>query len=506
MLAWIVCLVPAAARVPAAAAAPPAALPARPPPPALDWKDGAYVKPTVPEGTGFTPKDLPPHPVILILVDALRADHLGVYGYPRDTTPNLDAFAKDGITFSTFYVNAPWTRPSTTTILTGLHPSRHRVQCEQHRLDPRYVTLPEALKEAGYVTAGVVGNGNGASIAGLDQGFDHYEDPKDFGGLPNARQVFDRDLAWLKKHAKDERFFLFTFVVDPHDPYHGPNAAAEARWLWKGHPKIVRVPRWEYPKGQGLTHAQRRAVEAVYDSAVRYTDAELGRFFEGLERLGLWDTATIVITADHGDGFGEHGFYKHAHHLWDEVERVPFIVRSPLIPEAARGTRVDVPAQSLDIYPTLVHLAGADLPTRKRPGLDLFGLAARPSAAPARTLYAEYNCFGISRWMARTPKWKLILQLPANEAEFMSTVTRKDLLPSVVFDHEELKGYRVDRDPLERTELVPGRDPAKVPEDAAPILKALRRHIDAQPGGRARLIQEMDPATEENLRALGYIQ
>ncbi len=478
------------------------------PPPDLDWKehfDGFFAD-SLPPLSHFEPRRVPPHPVILILVDAFRPDHLGFHGYPRDTSPNLDAFARDGLTFDRVYANAPWTRPSTTTILTGLTPSRHRTQCEKHKLARSFVTLPEALAKVGYRTAGVVGNGNGASIAGLDQGFAYYKDTKFFKGLPNADQVVDQVVPWLDAHRREKKIFLFTFVVDPHDPYHGPSPQAEARWLWKGHPEILRVPRWEYPRGTDPTPDQRRAMIAVYDSAIRYTDQALGRLFDRLKKNGLWDRATIIVTADHGEAFGEHRFYKHAHHFWDEVIRVPLIIRSPVIPPEARGHRVDALATSIDLFPTLLHLAGVPDGTYKRPGVDLFDLAAGKVDPAERRIFSEYNCFGISREAILTDRYKVILQMPADEAEFMATVRRKDLLPSVVFDHEVLRAFDLKEDPLERHNLVPGRDPKRAPPKIASLLEALRHYIDTQPGGRSELIEKLDPDTEANLRALGYIQ
>ncbi|MDF1565086.1 MAG: sulfatase [Deltaproteobacteria bacterium] len=479
-----------------------------PPPPDLDWKKGkgTYLADSLPLLEAFEPAEIGPHPVILILVDALRPDHLSFHGYPRETSPNLDAFARDGLSFDRFYVAAPWTRPSTTSILTGLTPTRHRTQCEGIRLSPAFETLPEALNKLGYKTAGVVGNGNGAGIAGLDQGFKHYQDTKFFKGLPTADMVFDEVGAWLDANKKLKKSFMFTFVVDPHDPYHGPSPEAEARWLWEGHPEILRVPRWEYPKGKDPTPDQRRAMIAVYDSAVRYTDEALGRLFARLKKNGLWDRATIIVTADHGDGFGEHRFYKHAHHFWEEVVRVPMIIRSPKIPAASRGRRVDTLASSVDIWPTIVQIAGGKPDAYARPGASLFDVAAGKIDPASRRIFSEYNCFGISRQMMVAGKYKVVLQQPADEEEFMRTVTRKDLLPSVIFDREELQAWDLEADPLEEKNLVPGTDPAKAPPEIKALLQEMRKYIETQPGGPAMQAGEMDEATEANLRALGYIQ
>ncbi|MBC7794884.1 MAG: sulfatase-like hydrolase/transferase, partial [Clostridia bacterium] len=161
-------------------------------------------------------------PVIVIVVDAMRPDRLSPYGAARDRSPNMAALADDGVTLTNYFVNANWTRPSTASILTGLLPSDHRVQGEADKLGPDVTTIAEALSESNVPTGAVIGNGNAASAFGLAQGFTEFADTvKHWKGLPTADDVVDLALPFVERH-KNERFFLFVFMVDPHDPYHAP--------------------------------------------------------------------------------------------------------------------------------------------------------------------------------------------------------------------------------------------------------------------------------------------
>ncbi|RMG20932.1 MAG: hypothetical protein D6729_01950 [Deltaproteobacteria bacterium] len=494
-------------------------LPKTPPPPNPDpeYKHGSYLLTHPPLAPPFRAKKVPPHPIYVILVDALRADRLGINGYPRKLTPNIDALAADGISFNRFYANAPWTKPSTTSYLTGLYPSRHRVQPEKAKLAPVFETLPEALSQLGYVTGGVVGNGNGSGAFGLDQGFSFYVDTRDhWDGLPTAEDVFVHVKRFAAKNRRRQKHFLFTFIVDPHDPYHTPDPKDEREFLWEGHPEIVRTPRWEYapkdgskwnfPPGGGLSRDQRRATIAVYDAAVKYADRQIGDLIADLKKKGIYENATIIVTADHGEGFGEHGIYKHAHHFFDEVVRVPFVMKSPAIPKAYRGMSTDVLAQGVDLYPTVLYLAGGK-PNAKRPGVNLFDLLAEPEKYEDRLLFSEYNTFGISRTMVLSKDYKLILQLPANEELFMKKVRRKDLLPSVVFDREFVQLYDLRTDGLEMNNLARDGDPKTIPKQTRFLLDAVRHFIATQPGDKApQMVEKLDPETERDLRALGYIK
>jgi arylsulfatase len=441
--------------------------------------------------------------IIFLVVDAMRPDHMGMYGYDKAreaTTPFLDEWSKDGLVFLHHQVNAPWTRPSTATMLTGLYPSGHKTQTDQSKLPAGIRTVGQDLRKLGYQTAAICGNGNGSSIAGLDRGFDYYVDTKThWDRLPTAREAFDDALVWADEHRnKKKPFFLFVFVVDPHDPYHAP-ADYEKRFLPKGFTgEPRRKAHWEYKNN--YPKRERDSMIAVYDGAVRYTDDEIKRFFGEMQKRGLMDDTTVAITADHGDGFGEHGYYLHAHHHYDEIIRVPLLMKSP----ALKGNGyVFHTTQAVDLLPTFVSMAGGK-PRKSLPGAAINDLLAKP-VDPERLVLTEYNAFGIRRSSILNQKYRVILQLPADEEEYLKHIPRKDLLPSVNFENEVVHAYDRLKDPLDKKNLAKGGK--KLPAAAAKMRDSLRTYMENAPEAN----KEVDPkkvheSVLEDLRSLGYVQ
>lgn len=442
--------------------------------------------------------------VLFIVVDALRPDHMGRYGYNKarePTTPFLDEWSKDGLVFLHHQVNAPWTRPSTASMLTGLFPSGHKTQNDQSRLPAGIKTLPMDLKRLGYQTAAVCANGNGSSIAGLDRGFDYYLDTTvaSWKRLPSAGQVVDDALTWADtKRKKDKPWFLFLFVVDPHDPYKAP-PEYEERFLpkgFKGEPR--RRAHWEYKNN--YPKSERDSMLAVYDASIRYTDDQLRRLFGELEKRGMLEDTTVVLTADHGDGFGEHGYYLHAHHHYDEIVRVPLLVKTP----AYEGSGfVFHTTQAVDLAPTLVSLAGGK-PRKELPGKPLFDLVQEP-VDKDRLVLSEYNAFGIRRSMLLSQRYRVILQLPADEEEFSKHIPRKELLPSVSFDKEVLHVYDRQKDPRDTKNIADGKTP--LPKEAADMVEQLRAWMTKAPAANTDVDpKKMHPSALRDLRDLGYVQ
>ena len=438
-------------------------------------------------------------PVILIVVDAMRPDRISPYGSARDTTPHLAALADDGVVLTNYFVNGNWTRPSTASLLTGLPPARHGVESDRDKLADQFVTLAQVLGEVGVRTGAVVGNGNAGSAFGLGRGFDFYADTvRHWEGLPSADQVVELALPFVRSHQR-EPFFLMLFFVDPHDPYHAPGAY-ENMYVSDPAVRLVRSPHWELGK---YTPAEIERMVATYDGAVRYTDSVLGRFFDELRALGLYDESTIIVTSDHGEAFGEHGVFLHSHHFYDEIVRAPLIMRAPRMDR--RGVYAHPLFQSIDLLPTIASLYAA--PTAADlPGVDIVRQLAHPSEVdPLRFVISEFNNFGIRRRMIRTYSEKVILQEPADEAQFLATVGRRSLLPSVSFEKETVQMFDLIADPFERDDLY-GESRLREPRWRR-LYEILQRHRGAQPDRpEASLVENLDPEVYEDLKALGYIQ
>lgn len=420
-----------------------------------------------PQAAEAKKKDL----IVLLLIDALRADHTGSYGYERPTTPNLDVFAKDATRYTRMYVNAPWTRPSAASFLTGLHASRHRTETAQSKLAEEVLTIAERLKEQGYVTAGFTANGNGGSLANLHQGFDVFEDTtrtytkKMRGktyccyGLPTGEFIVKRATQWLEKNQADKTF-MFMFFVDPHDPYGAP-PEIEEKFLGKDFKGTIRREAlWE--RNNDYPPDERFSLMALYDAGIHYADIAFQQFVDYLRKEGLYDRANIMVSADHGEGFGEHGFYLHAHHFWEEVIHVPLLVKGRGFAPGAVETRL---TQSIDVARAIAELGGA--PADDLPGYSLL----KPAPADAHVI-SEYNEFGIHRQAIIGKRYKVIWQRPADEEWYLRTAKKKEFFPSVSFDKEVIHVFDLEKDPQEKNNLADN-----MPPEAAALLEKLRQFV-----------------------------
>jgi arylsulfatase A-like enzyme len=323
------------------------------------------------------PRDLN---LILVTIDTLRADHLGCYGYPRDTTPVLDKLAAEGTLFLNGWAHAPSTRYSMPALATGRWPSAITWEdcsgCERFwpRIGREDPTIGEVLHGLGYYTGALyaIQYFRRDFARGFERGIDHYEDRRaalhvDVNGDPahargsSSREMADDAIAFLEQ-AKDRKFFLWLHFYDPHLDY--------AR----------------HPEAPAFGE---RPVD-LYDAEVWYTDFHFGRVIERLKQLGLWDRTALFVTGDHGEGFGEHGIPAHGYHLYPAQTKVPFIVRIP----GAPPRKVTTPVGHVDIPPTLVNLArGPQQPSfLGRSMLDL--VLGSPGSSPPRPVFQEvtYEC------------------------------------------------------------------------------------------------------------------
>lgn len=301
-----------------------------------------------------------PPDVILIVMDTTRRDHLSLYGYPRPTTPNLDRLARTAAVYEEAWSASNWTPASHATMFTGLLPAQHGVDGEaQPPFEIDVARLPQVLHDAGYATAGFPANPN-LLARGWERGFDDYHAPWVRGSHTwiallnelidahgdgwifqhSTQRVLSLARDWWADHAARPRF-LFINLIDPHFPYQPPKAAFER--MLPGTPLAKAeaveqspVRRFLHP---GLTPAEREAVTALYDGEVAALDAELGAFFDWLERRRELDSALICITADHGERLGERGLLGHDVFPDPTLLRVPLVARLPARITAERVNR-----------------------------------------------------------------------------------------------------------------------------------------------------------------------
>jgi arylsulfatase A-like enzyme len=376
-------------------------------PGAFDWPDDgidqdcngheATLAPPPPRVYAAVPPSVPSEPnVILITMDAVRADHVGAYGYPRATTPNLDALAKESVLFKNGWAHAPSTRYSVPAILTGRYPSTIATTLEHW--PPKVVAenrlLAEILKDHGYRTGATLSYYYFERGWGLDQGFDdydyHLQTLHSMGGDPaatrgsSARELADLDIEWLQQHASD-KFFLWTHFYDTH-------------FMFEKHAE----PETHFGEDE----------PSLYDGEIRYTDIQLGRLFDTLHKLGLWDKTIIIVTSDHGDGFGEHGIptnRRHGYHLYRNETKVPMLMR---VPGVAPRT-VELPVGHIDLIPTLLNALRR--PSDEEPqllGQSVLGVMTGAEPDGDRPVYQEVWFEGPTSLKAVVNrKWHLIRNL-----------------------------------------------------------------------------------------------
>jgi hypothetical protein len=321
--------------------------------------------------------------VILISIDTLRADHLGAYGYGRDTSPNLDALAKRGARFASMWSPTSWTLPSHTTMLSGRLPIEHGV-IEDHLKIPGDVTLlQEAFGAAGYETAGVVATLFVSRKFGFDRGFDFFHDFDITDARINnlatvtAENVFAHATHWTKSLPDGQPVFLFLHVYDVHYQY-SPPPPWDTKFDRKGLPSDARYVNYERYLKQPLPDDQMAHQIAAYDEEIAYVDDEIRRFLDRWENNGR--QAFVAITADHGEEFAERGSWGHGHTLYPEQLHVPWILVGPGI----------APREIRDRAGTEDGPTGVDRSAQARTG-------ARPEATRVPALFADTSRFNTNR-------------------------------------------------------------------------------------------------------------
>jgi arylsulfatase A-like enzyme len=448
----------------------------------------------------------PPN-VLLISIDTLRADHLGAYGYERDTSPFIDSLARRGVRFDDAVSASSWTLPAHMSLLTGRLPSSHGVNDSTDRLRRGVPTLAKLLRSAGYRTTAFVSWVFLSPGFGFGRGFDEYFDlippPSQRDATSRhaikAEAFVSRVLEWLPAE-RSEPWFLFLHLFDPHIDYEPPLEDArvfdpDLEDVSAGHYDAIKP----YIRGldasaPAMAEADAERVRALYDGEIRYVDRQLARLFEALGERGMLDDTLVVLTADHGEEFGEHGSMEgHGWTLYDEVLHVPLILVLPDAHQAGRSIAGQV--RTIDVVPTVLALTGVPPPE----GLDGRSLVPRLEGLPPPDDAIAFS--QISRnnrmWSARTGRHKLIYT--------HDTKLNKWGVP-VRAGHEL---YDLEQDPGEQRDIFDEQSPV-----ARALWSELQAFIEAsrdarsgageEPGGEERPV--LSPAQRERLRGLGYVE
>lgn len=436
---------------------------------------------------------LPPPPrdqrsYLVIVVDSMRADHVGAHGYPRNTTPRIDALAREGVVFDNAVTQAPWTKPSVASIFTSTYISVHRVLYSKQVIDgedrsdilnEKFLTLAEAMGSGGYATGGFGHKIHLRPEFGFSQGFDGYD-----MHARRAEKINRVALNWLGDR-RPERFFIYLHYNDPHYPY-VPRPEDARFGATTSSVQINGETKRAFREGRlGLSPQQARDLIDLYDAEIHYTDRNIGALLDGIAALG-YRNLFVIVTADHGEEFLDHGDITHGQSLYGELVRVPFVAGGTGLPAALaahRGRRVSTQVQLIDIMPTLLETAGLPAPPGMQ-GRSLLAALAEPGTAPSAPTFSERRDpdeVAFSSTVIDGP-WKLIEE----------TSRGRPLL------------FNLAADPGETLSL-DGDNPR--------IIEGLRARLTAWRKDNQALYERirpedttpLDPETEERLRSLGYV-
>jgi arylsulfatase A-like enzyme len=451
--------------------------------------------------------------VLLVSIDSLRADHLGSYGYARDTSPTIDRLAREGVLFETAISSAPWTIPAHATMLTGLPPEVHGVNSWLHRLGPEAYSVAEVMQGAGYDTAAFVSGPTVMAQYGFDQGFALFDESmaepdrkRSARGTtsPGLVALVDGFLERWSGSGRVAPFFVFLHMWDVHYDYAPP--APYDRMFDPDYRGDVTADDFERNRRINARMARRdlEHVIALYDGEIRFTDDHLGRIVARLRGLGVLDDTIVVVTSDHGDEFFEHGWKGHAKTLFDEVIHVPLVIRYPR--RIASGQRVAAQVRLMDIAPTILGLArvgapdgfGAPHMDDRHRFADLTPYVAGEAAqrgVPALPAFSANSAWSGLQQAVRTADAKLIRQEPPKKAK--KAKKAKMATPTLAL-------FDLRTDPGERTNLIRSPEASAIADALGETLAAFRDET----GRQTRLAEAHRPTPkhEARLRALGYVQ
>lgn len=465
-------------------------------------------------GMGCARPGAEPPNIVVLVVDTLRADHLGTHGFPGDISPALDRLAGEALVFDNAFAQSPWTKPSTASLFTSLYPQVHRVTTHEGEdwgglpesgdggskvLPPQAVTLAEVLRDHGYRTAAFVANPFISAHFGFDQGFDSYDVRLEYE-RNRAEHLVAAARAWLVARDPGQPFFLYLHFMDVHAPYDAPqadyralegSASADGRVLRPDQMPDRRFHNIEV-RPTWATAADRRRVDywrTRYASGVRKLDREVGALLSFLADNGLDDSTIVVLTSDHGEELFEHGSWSHGFSFYEHQLRVPLFVRVPAGPDGPagpgvtggtpRGRRTTEMIEGVDVMPTLLAAAGIPAADGLQ-GRDLSALLRGDAIDGGEYCFAGASLAGGRSHALRSRDHKLILDLDSGLARL----------------------YDLAADPGEQTDIA-GTDP----ELTTRLSTRLLRHLDESvaDGVLEAEAAEIPADVLKSIEALGYV-
>jgi len=443
--------------------------------------------------------------IFYIVIDALRADHLSCYGYEKNTSPNIDKIAKEGVIFYNCIAQSSWTIPSTASYFTSLYPTMTGVLGSGDVLDDSFVTLPEVLQKKGWFTAAFSVNPNVSKYTNYNQGFEYFYDRfvtdntlnfllrnsligKKLVKYGNINAKFSNDVSdtkkrakhvnkkvfeWLEKMGKKSGLFLYIHYLDPHTPYSPPDHFISKNYSNKHQDKNV----------------------PLYDGEIRYIDYHLALLVEKLKELNMLDNSIFLITSDHGEEFRhEHGFAGHGDGFYEATVRVPLIIMKNKYMQITKTIHTQV--RLLDIYPTLLDLLGIKI-THKIEGISLRGMLSADN----------YGIGSQVAFMEKTNRDHKGVDVDGEKVKFINGLrigNKWKLLKYKVINTKQIKTKLFDLE-------IDSKETKSVTDKSKEVVFSLKQRLNKinnyvnSKTFKAKT-KEIEPHIEKELKALGYLQ
>jgi choline-sulfatase len=424
--------------------------------------------------------------VLFIVIDALRQDHLGCFGYRRNTSPNINELAKEGILFKHAYSHAPWTKPSVASLFSSLPPNKHMAINKNDILPDEIPVIAEILKNEGYHTFCFVG---GNKFIGkrfnFHQGFDIYRNSR-----INAAKLTKTLLSFISK-PQEKRFFAYIHYMDVHLPYN-KNKYNDTFVQKKGKhffsPGKVRAKDCrKFALFDRLSIMDKKHLVSLYDGQIRYVDENIKRIISVLKKNNMLNDTLVIITADHGEEFWDHNNYEHGHTLYNELIHVPLVIAGNNL----KNLELKRPVRLIDLLPTILKMVDVESSRYNLEGTPLFEKRGGKNNKLKTSIFAMGTLYGDEKYCLIRGDRKLIINTGDEEKKKNRLIGFRN--------KSKMELYDITKDPLEKENLVNTEH-----KEVSRLKKVLEEFINAQQmfkGKRAIL----DKETKEGLKSLGYL-
>jgi arylsulfatase A-like enzyme len=435
-------------------------------------------------------------------MDTARRDHLGLHGYERPTTPNLEELAKNSTVYDRAYTPGGWTPPAHASLFTGLFSIAHQTTQEDWRMGDHLTTLAEVVNSEGYETIGIVENPMLNRQYGFDQGFSRYYETWQFKEEDENRALllFRKGLA---DRTTDKPFFVFINLIEPHSPYNSSKQFYHE--FVSDRTQTLEENMWrEFFLGmKTFSPAEISHLNELYDAELLYVDYLVGRMIDELKAAGDWDKTVFIVTSDHGENIGDHEMMDHVFSLHESIIRIPLVIHYPVL--FPPGTRHDYPVQLTDVFPTVIEIIGAENASYLCQGRSLLERQLGDD-------YAVLSAYYFPRQALRAMEKRGMIK-PGEENERLERFKRRTR--AVIVGETKLiwgsdgkhELYDLGSDPGERQNLIDD------PQYAATAQELLALHDDlvtrydlGLKRGSPTDESELDESTRQKLKSLGYVQ